>query len=69
MISLGLKSPLSSIRTLPNLTIYSAFCFAQNLCEQHGIGACPVMFDHPLYIKAAEIVASSPDLSLIFVRL
>ena len=54
--------------TNPN-TIYSALCFAQKLCEQHGLGACPVTFDQPLYIKAAEIVESSPDLSLIFVRL
>ena len=54
--------------TNPN-TIYSALFFAQKLCEQHGLGACPVTFDQPLYIKAAEIVESSPDLSLIFVRL
>ena len=52
----------------PN-TIFSALCFAQRLSEQHNLGVCPVTFDQPLYIKAAEIVASSPDLSNICVRL
>ena len=37
-------------------TIYSALCFAQMLSEKYGLGLCPVTFDQPLYIKAAEIV-------------
>jgi hypothetical protein len=41
-------------------TIYSALCFAQELSEEHGLGVCPVTFDQPLYIKATEIVKSSP---------
>ena len=52
----------------PN-TIYSALYFAQQLTERHGLGISPVTFDQPLYIKAVEIVMSSPDLPNIFVRL
>ena len=51
-------------------TIYSALCFAQKLSEKHSLGICPVTFDQPLYIKAAEIVISSfPELNNIVVRL
>jgi len=35
----------------------------------HGIKNCFVTFDQPLYIKAAEIVAASTDLSNVVVRL
>jgi hypothetical protein len=51
-------------------TIYSALCFAQKLSEKYELGVCPVTFDQPLYIKAAEIVKSSdPELKRIVVRL
>lgn len=51
-------------------TIYSALCFAQKLSEEHGLGVCPVTFDQPLYIKATEIVKSSPtQLNNIVIRL
>jgi len=38
-------------------------------CEKHGLRICPVTFDQPLYIKAAEIVASSQNLEKVIVRL
>jgi len=44
-------------------TIYTA------QCEKHGLQVCPVTFDQPLYIKAAEIVASAQDLDKVVVRL
>ena len=50
-------------------TIYTALCFAQQQCEMHKLKVCPVTFDQPLYIKAAEIVASSPNIKNIFIRL
>jgi len=50
-------------------TIYTALCFAQAQCEKHGLQVCPVTFDQPLYIKAAEIVASAQDLDKVVVRL
>ena len=43
-------------------TIYTALHFAQKQCERQGKLTCPVTFDQPLYIKAAEIVAASEDL-------
>ncbi len=54
--------------TNPN-TIYSAMCFVQRLSDKYDLGMCPVTFDQPLYIKAAEIVQASPDLSKICVWL
>ena len=67
----------SSIQILPfinldpsNLsTIYSALCFARSLCNRYNLGICPVALDQPLYIKASEIVLSSPEISQLFVRL
>ena len=50
-------------------TIYTALCFAQAQCEKHGLQVCPVTFDQPLYIKAAEIVASAEDLDKVVIRL
>jgi len=50
-------------------TIYTALCFAQKECEKHGLRICPVTFDQPLYLKAAEIVAASQNLDKIIVRL
>lgn len=50
-------------------TIYTALCFAQKLCKKHGLQICPVTFDQPLYIKAAEIVAAEQDLDKIIVHL
>ena len=50
-------------------TIYSAFHFAQHLCEKYGISICPVIFDQPLYVKAPGIVAASTDLKKVFIRL
>ena len=50
-------------------TVHTALCFAHKECEKQGRLACPVTFDQPLYMKAAEIVAASPDLTRVFVRL
>ena len=50
-------------------TVYMALCFARKECEKQGRLACPVTFDQPLYMKAAEIVAASPDLARVFDRL
>ena len=50
-------------------TIYTALHFAQKQCERQGKLTCPVTFDQPLYIKAAEIVAASEDLGKVFIRL
>ncbi len=33
-------------------TIYTTLSFAQDQCQKHGLGICPVTFDQPLYIKA-----------------
>ena len=35
----------------------------QKLTEKHKIGICPVTFNQPLYIKAAEIVQTSENIS------
>ena len=40
-------------------TIYTALYFAQTQCEKYGLRVCSVTIDQPLYIKAAEIVAST----------
>ena len=50
-------------------TLYSALSFIQNAAVKYRLGAVPVTFDQPLYIKAADTVASSPDLTNKFVRL
>lgn len=50
-------------------TVYTALCFAQQQFEKHGLRTCLVIFDQPLYIKAADIVASSQDLKKIIVHL
>ena len=50
-------------------TLYSAISFIQNTSVKYKLEAVPVTFDQPLYIKAADIVESSPDLTNIFVRL
>lgn len=56
--------------TNPNTcTIYSALSFASKQCEIHKISSCIITFDQPLYIKAAEITASSSDLSNVIIRL
>jgi len=54
--------------TNPN-TIYSALSFASKQCKIHKISSCIITFDQPLYIKAAEITASSSDLSNVIIRL
>ena len=46
-------------------TIYSAFNFAQHLCEKYGISICPVT----LYVKSAGIVAPSTDIKKVFIQL
>lgn len=66
--------PLPFINLDPgNLTtIYSALLFAQKMARQHGQSMCAVTFDQPLYIKAAEMVASADinsPLKQIWVRL
>lgn len=50
-------------------TIYSALSYAQSLCVDNSLGIAPVTFDQPLYIKACEIVQSSPELDKVVVRL
>ena len=50
-------------------TIYSALSYAQYLAEKYQLGICPVTFDQPLYIKAAEIVQSTPHLTKLIIRL
>ena len=49
--------------------LYSAISFIQNAVVKYKLGAVPGTFDQPLYIKAADIVAPSPDLTNIFIRL
>ena len=48
---------------------YSALSYAPGLCEKQKLGIAPVTFDQPLYIKAVDIVQSSPDLDKVVVRL
>lgn len=43
-------------------TLYSALCFAKKQCDASGFKFGPVTFDQPLYVKAAEIIAASPEL-------
>ena len=53
-------------------TLYSALPFIQNAAVKYKLGVVPVTFDQPLYItciKAADIVAPSPDPTNIFARL
>ena len=50
-------------------TIYNALYFAQTQCEKYGLRVCPVTFDQPLYIKAAEIVTPTQCLDKVVVRL
>ena len=50
-------------------TVYTALNFAQKLCDQHKIATAPVTFDQPLYIKAVDVIAASPnELSSLFAR-
>ena len=50
-------------------TIFSALMYVQKLAEKHNIGICPVTFDQPLYIEAAEIVQPSENINKVVVRL
>ena len=50
-------------------TIYSALKYAQNLCDKHKLGICPVTFDQPLFIKSCDVILSSDDLSSLMARL
>ena len=53
-------------------TLYPALSFIQNAAVKYKLGVVPVMFDQPIYItciKAVDIVAPSPDLTNIFIRL
>ena len=66
----GENSDMSRVEILPfiNLdptketTIYTALCFAKDQIEKAGQSVCPVTFDQPLYMKASEIIAASPEL-------
>ena len=68
---------VSEITTLPFInmdpsdcsTIYTALCYARAQCDKAGQKTCFVTFDQPLYIKATEIVRSSPELAYVVVRL
>ena len=67
----------NSLLTLPfisldpgNLsTIYTVLYFAQTQCVKYGLRVCLVTFDQPLYIKAANIVASIQCLDKVVVCL
>ena len=48
-------------------TIYTALCYARAQCDKAGQKTCLVTFDQPLYIKATEIVRSSPELASVVV--
>ena len=62
--------PFINLKPTEYKTLYSALCFAKSLCEKYGIKWAPVTFDQPLYIKAAQIIAASPELkSVLFARL
>ena len=50
-------------------TIYIALCYARVQCDKAGQKTCFVTFDQPLYIKATEIVRSSPGLACVVVSL
>ena len=50
-------------------TLHSALSFVEECSRKYDFGPVPVTFDQPLYIKAAEIVASSSDITNVFVRL
>ena len=50
-------------------TIYTALCFAQELCEKSNKKTCIVTFDQPLFQKASEIVASSNNLDKVILHL
>jgi len=50
-------------------TLYSALSYVHDLSLRYTLGVVSVKFDQTLYIKAAEIVELSADLSHIFVRL
>ena len=77
LTSQGQKFERSRVEVLPfvNLdpsnpsTIYSALIFAKKQSELHDIATCFVTFDQPLYIKAAEIIASSQQLDGMVARL
>ena len=68
---------ISRIEILPFLnhnptqpdTIYSALFYAQSLTEKYHLGMSYFTFDQPLYVKAADIIQASPDITSIFVRL
>ena len=48
-------------------TLYSALSFVEDCSRKYKLGVVQVTFDQPLYIKASKIVASSPDLTNVFV--
>ena len=51
-------------------TIYTALFFAVRECKKSNQRSCVVAFDQPLYIKAAQIVAScQSELDIVTVRL
>ena len=68
---------VSEITTLPFInmdpsdcsTIYTTLCYARAQCDKAGQKTCFVTFDQPLYIKATEIVRSSPGLACVVVSL
>jgi len=69
MINIIVTLPFINLDPSNLRAIYTALCFAQAQCKKHGLQVCPVTFDQPLYIKAAEIVASAQDLYNVVVRL
>ena len=68
---------VSEITTLPFInmdpsdcsTLYTALGYARAQCDKAAQKTCFVTFDQPLYIKATEIVRSSPELACVVVRL
>ena len=68
MKQFSLKGYISRIKILTFIShnpnnldkIYSVLSDAQYLAEKLHLGNCPVTCDQPIYIKAAEVVQSTP---------
>ena len=50
-------------------TLYTALCYAQDICDKSNIKFCLVTFDQPLYIKSVEILEHhKTELKSLFIR-
>ena len=50
-------------------TVYTALLFAQSEASKYNRNYCIVTFDQPLFIKAVDIIAASPELANVVARL